>query len=338
VWRLGGAAVVGVALGGGALVLTGVRASEPVDPGVFVVVDSDTSEALGRGTPVAVDAIAPPAGSLVPPEESPAMLPPGPSSSVPPPSPSSSAAGLSRETPPTCGDIVFLGLRGSGEMDSDHGDYGSAVGPVRDAVREAVMEAGLTFVDAPVAYPAEDVPALDWRLVADMLEGRTPYVTGAQVGADMLVEALHGLRTQCPSTTRAVVVGFSQGAMAARLGLSHADPVDLTAVVSVDLIADPLRAPGEANARGEAAPEQGIARFAPDWPAIADAVGPADAAWRSWCAQGDAVCAAAPPGAGATTILVALTTGLMIHAQSYQSAVDAVPVAAAIEADLSLPE
>jgi hypothetical protein len=209
------------------------------------------------------------------------------------------------------------------------------VGPVRDALREAVVGAGLTFVDAPVAYPAEDIPTLDWRVARDMVEGRTPYVAGARVGADMLVDALHTLRSECPPTTRAVVVGFSQGAMAARLGLTRADAADLAMVASVDLIADPLRASAEVNARADAVPEQGIARFAPDWPTIADDVSSLDGAWRSWCADGDAVCAAAVPGAGVTTVLAALPTGLMIHAQAYQSPADAEPVAAAIEADLA---
>ncbi|MDR1151689.1 MAG: hypothetical protein LBK72_04295, partial [Bifidobacteriaceae bacterium] len=108
-WWLGGAVVVGIALGGLALVLADgglLAGGEPGGPAT-------------PSTPIAVALVSRPAEPLTPSEHAPTMPPSAPSSSM-----SLSASpteSLSRQARPTCGDVVFLGLRGSGEMDSEHG-------------------------------------------------------------------------------------------------------------------------------------------------------------------------------------------------------------------------
>lgn len=190
-----------------------------------------------------------------------------------------------------CRDVAFVGLRGSGEARDAHGGYGEVVGRVRDELAVEVAAAGLTFADMPVDYPALAVESdADWSLLKDLTLGRgaagSQYLAGADVGAGMLASTLALIRSLCGDRTRAVVVGYSQGAMAAHVGLASADPGALGVVASVDLVADPLRADGTLDDMSGTVPAgQGVGVVAtPSVPVPLEGV-------RSWCLDGDAVCA-----------------------------------------------
>ena len=190
-----------------------------------------------------------------------------------------------------CRAVAFVGLRGSGELRDAHLGYGDLVGQLRDAVHDSVIGKGLTFADMPMDYPALAVAGgAEWSLAKDLTSvaagGRSLFLDGANVGAELMTSKIKLISTVCGARTRVVVAGYSQGAMAAHDGLSMLTKAQLVHVVSVDLIADPLRPAGQTDA---------LTGHAPTGKGIGVAVGLyqptiAKQAVRSWCLQGDPVC------------------------------------------------
>jgi hypothetical protein len=240
--------------------------------------------------------------------------------------------------------VVFVGLRGSGEAAGEAQGYGAAVHAVARQVRGLVDEAGLTFADAPVDYPADGIVVADWAWAADLLGGDVPFLDGAQAGAERFAATVRSVRNRCGTGTSIAAVGFSQGAMAVHVGMRFLEGADRAAVASVDLLADPLRAAGQVGGRGDARDrlggggqnEQGLVWFAPE--ALGNEVlaraKEIDQGWRSWCAAGDPVCAAGVPGASSVAVLGALVSHWNVHSHAYQSDDAARTVAAAIAASL----
>jgi hypothetical protein len=241
--------------------------------------------------------------------------------------------------PVECADVVFIGLRGSGEVGDAARDYGAAVKAVRDALADAVEAGGATMSEVAVDYPADGPIGSDWTWVSDLASGDAPFVHGARTGGDLFARIARDALARCGDDSQVVAVGFSQGAMALRLGLGLLDPGEREGLASVDVISDPLREAGSPTANRTALPEQGIARFTPDDLADPDVAGVPDLApgWRSWCVEGDPVCAAGTPDTSAAAVLAGLAGRWSIHATSYQSAGAATPVVDAIAADLALP-
>jgi hypothetical protein len=233
-------------------------------------------------------------------------------------------------------DVVFVGLRGSGEVVTDTHGYGSAVNAVAEQVRSLVEEAGLTFADAAVDYPADGTMVADWQWAADLATGDVPFLDGAQIGAERFAATVRAVGARCGAGPRIAAVGFSQGAMAVHLGMGVLGEADRGAVVSVDLIADPLRTAGQTDADGEAWEEQGIVWFAPasSGAEALDGVGALPGGWRSWCAARDPVCAAGSRGTSSAAVLGALASRWTVHSHAYQSSESARPVAEAIAAQL----
>jgi hypothetical protein len=229
-------------------------------------------------------------------------------------------------------------LRGSGESQADGQGYGAAVEAVRDRLQPVVVAAGLSFVDLPVDYPAEGQLGTDWDWVADLLAGQIPFIDSAQTGGQAFAAAVGQVRDSCGRAARVVGVGFSQGAMALSLGLANLTPADQDLLASVDLLSDPMRRPGQANAADEAWAAQGITWFAPDRWTDAIVGGPPSLAprWRRWCVQGDPVCAAGEPGQASALVLAGVASNWPVHAQAYRADDVASQVAAAIASDLGL--
>lgn len=194
-----------------------------------------------------------------------------------------------------CRDVAFLGLRGSGEAGDAHGGYGAVVGAVRDGVAQALEGSGLTFADMPVAYPALGVTSDDWSLGKDLITGQSLFLAGAATGADTLARRIELIHATCGEATRVVVVSYSQGALAAHLGLARTSTDALSVVAAVALMADPLRAHGQPDAPdGAVAPGQGIAWLVPDRAALGlggESPSLLPDTWRSWCLTDDLVCA-----------------------------------------------
>ncbi len=228
-------------------------------------------------------------------------------------SPPESAAAPPSDPVDDCRAVAFVGLRGSGELRDAHLGYGDVIGQVRDAVHDSVIGKGLTFADMPVDYPALAVAGgADWSLAKDLTfmaaGGRSLFLDGANVGAELLSSRIKLISTVCGSRTRVVVAGYSQGAMAAHDGLSTLTKAQLNRVVSVDLIADPLRPAGQTDA---------LTGHAPTGKGVGVAVGLfpptiASQAVRSWCLQGDPVCTYA----GHPKALL----NLDVHIKGYQAA------------------
>ena len=226
-----------------------------------------------------------------------------------------------------CRNVAFLGLRGSGEPRDAHLGYGDLVGQMRDAVRASVTGRGLTFADMPVDYPALNVAGgADWSLVKDLTavsaSGRSLFLDGAKVGAELLASKIRLISIVCGDRTQIVVAGYSQGAMAAHNGLSSLTKAELADVVSVDLIADPLRAAGRTDVLTGNAPRGGgigVEVGMVDWTIATKGV-------RSWCLKGDPVCAYEGHPAALLT--------LDVHINGYRAA--GVPAAAAKSAAHSL--
>jgi hypothetical protein len=146
--------------------------------------------------------------------------------------PSVSAAAPPSDPVEDCRAVAFVGLRGSGELRDAHLGYGDVVGQMRDAVHDSVIGKGLTFADMPVDYPALAVAGgADWSLAKDLTamagSGHSLFLDGASVGSDLLASKIKLISTVCGDRTKVVVVGYSQGAMAAHEWLSYATKADL---------------------------------------------------------------------------------------------------------------
>ncbi len=213
-----------------------------------------------------------------------------------------------------CRDIAFLGLRGSGEPRDGHRGYGEVVGRVRDILATAASAENLSFADMPVDYPALAVDAdADWSLLKDLLPvasgGSSQYLAGVDAGARRLASTVELIHTLCGGRTRVVVAGYSQGAMAAHQGLATTDPAALSVVVSVDLIADPLRAEGTVDTTTGTTPGgRGVGLVA-----VAQSPSIEVEPVRSWCLEGDVVCS----WSGAMDVSAFFLGRLSIHTKGY---------------------
>ena len=222
----------------------------------------------------------------------------------PPPAPAPQAQG---DPVTECGDVAFIGVRGSGEASDAHGGYGEVVGAVRDRLDTALAAEGWELTDLPLAYPALGVMSDDWSLGKDLLAGQSLYLDGAAVGADAVAARIGSVHVTCGAGTRVVVVGFSQGALAAHVGLARTDPAALAVVDAVALVADPARAEGQPGGPGDLPGGMGIVWLAPDRTALgAEGATPAllPEGWRSWCLPDDAVCASRGLVSGLATLVV----------------------------------
>ena len=185
---------------------------------------------------------------------------------------------------PDCSKTLVVGVRGSGESQSDYYGFGRTV---ITALAGFQAKYGTNITPTPVDYPATSVSVL--------LQpgGLATYLTSVNQGVLALLNTLLGAAASCPSQS-VVLFGYSQGAMVVHEALDAAQtvwPALLNRVVGVGLIADPLRLGGRPYEFGTAsAARQGIGlafNLAPptDLPAAVRAH------TRSVCNAGDPVCA-----------------------------------------------
>ena len=189
-----------------------------------------------------------------------------------------------------CRDIAFIGARGSGESRNGASGYGGYVERVRDLFEPEVTARGKTFADMPVDYPALPVEAdAGWSYAKDLMSGDSLYKKGAEVGRDLLSARIRLINAVCGDTTKIVVVGYSQGAMSAHMALDELSAEDRRNVIAVEFIADPLRQPGTVDpSTGTAPTGQGVFLY---YDYVDKVPGEVPGA-RSWCLEGDGVCAA----------------------------------------------
>ncbi|PWD52038.1 hypothetical protein C8046_16695 [Serinibacter arcticus] len=154
-----------------------------------------------------------------------------------------------------CTQVLFIGVRGSGESATEHGGYGRIVERIRDGVR-LPSEGKTTVTEVALEYPA--LPIGSWSgpsLVSAVLDignnfltfdmtSRPGYMESVQTGADNLIETLDDQYVRCPDQ-QVVLAGYSQGAWVIHLALARRGNHATSQISGVALIADPGRNPLE---------------------------------------------------------------------------------------------
>ncbi|HEU5062948.1 MAG TPA: cutinase family protein [Solirubrobacterales bacterium] len=173
--------------------------------------------------------------------------------------------GSAKATDASCPDVMFIGVRGSGEksLAATRG-MGRSVYYMGTRLKEAINSQGETMGYLGVAYRADPVEELipsSFELTA--LQSKAfgialalyyrrhvhPFVESIDEGAAKTVQAIRTTRSDCPDTEM-VLAGYSQGAMAvhqAQLGLiKEGDRDALDYIGGTLLLADGDRVPNTA--------------------------------------------------------------------------------------------
>jgi hypothetical protein len=210
---------------------------------------------------------------------------------------------------PGCPDVHWFGAAGSGERTANdiaaNDGMGEIVYQSYRALQQRLAAEGRTITAEAVDYPAKDVPPDAG--VGDWLD----YMGSVDAGTNALGAQYAAFTAQCP-TTKVVLAGYSQGAMAVHRNLVNigADP-NLAAAL---LIADGDRHPNDTTVNiGSASPDpEKTGGAAQDWPILAHAPAllPANIGVRtiSVCDAGDAVCDYDPDADEVSATAVAIHT------------------------------
>jgi hypothetical protein len=214
---------------------------------------------------------------------------------------------------PGCPDVHWMGAAGSGERTeydmAANGGMGQIVYQSYQALQQQLAAEGRTITAEAVNYPAKDVPPDAG--IGDWLD----YMGSVDAGTNALGAQYAAFTAQCP-TTKVVLAGYSQGAMAVHRNLVNigADP-NLAAAL---LIADGDRHPDDTTVNiGTAStdPEK-TGGAAQDWPILAHApaILPANIGVRtiSVCDAGDAVCDYDPEAEEVSATAVAIHTSYTV--------------------------
>lgn len=179
----------------------------------------------------------------------------------------------------SCPAVQFVGVRGSGEKNSDGAGYGNTVNSVRQRVLAKYPNAQTNFID----YPAIPFAPLDRHYLSN-------YRDSIAHGINTLTSFLNSFATRCAGSA-VVLAGYSQGAHVAGDAYQGLGKAAQDMVVGVTLLGDPRFNPDQASINvGPYDPHRvGI------WQALgAGTVRTIPAARtnvvRSYCLAGDPVC------------------------------------------------
>ncbi len=151
---------------------------------------------------------------------------------------------------PTCPDMLVIGSRGSGQPASDPGtlDMGPEVYGLAAHLADQLAGRGLTTAAMNNPYPAVDL--------GDFFSGDPDGFESIDQGRVNIRVLTNAVLQQC-GATRIVLMGFSQGAAAARNGAGFLVNGDDDAIAALVLIADPGYDPdGPGLHLGDAGPEK----------------------------------------------------------------------------------
>lgn len=212
-------------------------------------------------------------------------------------------------TDPNCAPVTMLAFRGSGETNVApavtatagaayaYGDSGLVTngweGPTLqrligqlapDAVAAAIPVIGIGAPDAPYlpGYPAAAVDPTDLAALAASAQA------GA-VAAELLIKQTKTVAAMgsCEFAPRFIAVGYSQGALAARV-LAQLNPVDVVGVVT---LGDPAQKPNAVGNVGAGAAGDGLLHWlAPYFADKFDGLYAQNTATAAFCHAGDPVC------------------------------------------------
>ena len=243
----------------------------------------------------------------------------------------------------TCSDVTFIGARGSGQLQSDHGGFGAEVYAAYAQIRS---QAHFSLTPLPVVYPADSVDDflptlaelkmltsgnvyLTLQALKEYVAGVEQYFASIAAGVTATKQLLQTYRRQCPST-RFILAGYSQGAM-----VMHTELIDLvqqgadgttSSILANLLVGDGDRVPNtKAHLIGTAPPgDKGLRPYF----GLTNSDVPAVFAARTYevCNAGDIVCdtqlvqdvqialrTTFPP----LTLYLELYAAVLVHTQSY---------------------
>lgn len=140
-----------------------------------------------------------------------------------------------------CKDLVFVGVRGSGEISP----YGNSIKGVRDAVKDR-WKSNASVRQVDLDYPAAKIDEVADSQVQSLLLDRKPekpeYFVSAEKGVQQLTAFLKAQVKHCPNEAVALV-GFSQGAQVITQTLSG-KPTGAT-IAGVLLLGNPDHYPSD---------------------------------------------------------------------------------------------
>lgn len=154
-----------------------------------------------------------------------------------------------------CADVLFLGVRGSGETV----DFGGIIGP---AASDYMAKIGSSRVVrfAPVEYPAAPVSDLIWDSAKAMVDPNSAwsYMASVDDGVAAARAVLNDSKTRCPNE-KWVIAGYSQGALVAHRVLTNFFSQESARMAGVLLVANPGRTPDAGmNKSGSASAGKGL--------------------------------------------------------------------------------
>jgi hypothetical protein len=173
------------------------------------------------------------------------------------------AAATSASAPQACKSVSIFGLRGSGQTMDQSGGFGHEVGIVVQRLHAELADSGRPAALFPLDYTAASVDLLlpPSGGVNNVFKVRQ-YLASIDNGGNALYTAM-GLRNRkCPGETF-VVIGYSQGSMAIKVGLSsmakRGERQLLSRIGGIGLIADPAKRANEYNVGSAAPRSEGVA-------------------------------------------------------------------------------
>lgn len=141
-----------------------------------------------------------------------------------------------------CADLLFVGVRGSGETDP----YGHLIVDAKDQLAK-VVNSKASVRQVYIDYPAAAVSTLSIEQVEGLLLDnpmpQTSYMDSAKAGAELVRKVLNDSAARCPHETVALVA-YSQGAQATTE--AFAAGVDHPRIGAVVLLGNPHNSPGQA--------------------------------------------------------------------------------------------
>ena len=184
-----------------------------------------------------------------------------------------------------CADLLFVGVRGSGQTTAEGAGYGPEISIARDGFMDGIAS-DVRVREVYLDYPA--IAALPQVFLPDFTSDtlRTQFDTSVAAGVEQLVDTLIDSYQNC-SDERWVLGGYSQGALVVHKSVQVLDGPASERVATLLLLANP--------ARHEADDSQQLGTSTPSGHGIANAITDPLPAWAgvrtvSLCTIGDLVC------------------------------------------------
>jgi hypothetical protein len=179
-----------------------------------------------------------------------------------------------------CPELQFVGVRGSGEVQSQDGGLAPTVAAVKTVMARLVPNMGVEAIN----YKA--VPLPPFNNAAALHDFRSRYLqskTGGQVALNALLDSL---MMSCPATSM-VLVGFSQGAQVVGDDLIALTSEERGRIAAVVLLGDPMYRPGLSYDTADGNDGGGVGVFLRLNRQVPDELAPR---LHSYCTKGDPVC------------------------------------------------